>query len=141
MSRFDAAAFQAALIRALEPFGLREAAKQIGVSSSTLSRIERGEVPSLETFFTLCDWMDVSPADFVIEPYAEPRPSLTHDDVVRRLRAAIDRAGDQRAWALAYDLSPQYVNDVLRGRREAGPSVLAALGLERVIRYQERKED
>jgi DNA-binding Xre family transcriptional regulator len=40
---------------------LRKAAKQIGVSCSTLSRIECGGMPDLETFLKLCSWMDKTP--------------------------------------------------------------------------------
>lgn len=46
--------------------GLRAVAQEIGgVSASTLSRIERGEVPDLDTFIRLCRWLDVSPQEFV----------------------------------------------------------------------------
>ena len=41
--------------------GLREAAQEIGnVSASTLSRIEQGKVPDLDTFIRICRWLDVS---------------------------------------------------------------------------------
>jgi transcriptional regulator with XRE-family HTH domain len=44
--------------------GLREISSEIGtVSPSTISRVENGKVPDLETFLALCDWLDVSPAD------------------------------------------------------------------------------
>lgn len=46
--------------------GLRETAKKIGnVSPSTLSRIEKGKIPDLETFVKVCRWIDVSPDEFV----------------------------------------------------------------------------
>jgi transcriptional regulator with XRE-family HTH domain len=46
--------------------GLREVASEIGnVSASTLSRIEQGNVPDLETFIQVCKWLKVSPDDFV----------------------------------------------------------------------------
>lgn len=42
--------------------GLQAAAKEIGgISASTLSRIERGHVPDLNTFLRLCRWLGVSP--------------------------------------------------------------------------------
>ena len=44
--------------------GTREFAKQIGVSASTLSRIENGKIPDLETFFKLCFWMKKSSNQF-----------------------------------------------------------------------------
>lgn len=44
--------------------GLREVSKEIGtVSPSTLSRVENGKVPDIDTFLALCDWLNVSPAD------------------------------------------------------------------------------
>ena len=45
--------------------GLRETAKEIGnISASTLSRIEQGNLPDVETFLKLCDWLEVSPDYF-----------------------------------------------------------------------------
>lgn len=40
--------------RAQEGYSLRAAAREVGISPSTLSRIECGEVPSVEAFATLC---------------------------------------------------------------------------------------
>ena len=43
----------------------REIANEIGdVSSPTLSRIEKGNLPDLETFMKLCRWLGVSPEEF-----------------------------------------------------------------------------
>lgn len=45
--------------------GLREVATEIGnVSPSTLSRVENGRVPDMETFLLLCDWLGIAPAEF-----------------------------------------------------------------------------
>ena len=46
---------------------LRDVAALTGISPSTLSRIERGMSAclNLETYLTLCDWLDVSPASFI----------------------------------------------------------------------------
>ena len=44
--------------------GLRETANEIGnVSPSTLSRVESGKMPDMETFLALCNWLDVPPAE------------------------------------------------------------------------------
>lgn len=48
--------------------GLRETAAEIGVSAATLSRIERGHMPDLDTFGKLCRWLDVDPADVLDVP-------------------------------------------------------------------------
>jgi len=43
--------------RSLDRLSLRDAAKQSGVSASTLSRIERGQVFDWETGVALCKWL------------------------------------------------------------------------------------
>lgn len=44
--------------------GLREVAAEIGnVSPSTLSRVENGRMPDMETFLLLCDWLQVAPSE------------------------------------------------------------------------------
>ena len=45
--------------------GVRAAAKEIGISPATLSRIERGHVPDLATFALICEWLDEDPAQFL----------------------------------------------------------------------------
>lgn len=37
------------------------------------------------------------------------------------------------------DVSPQYLSDVLHRRREPGPAILKAIGVERVITYRRVK--
>jgi transcriptional regulator with XRE-family HTH domain len=45
--------------------GLRAVADEIGgVSASTLSRIEQGNIPDLDTFMRICGWLGVSADDF-----------------------------------------------------------------------------
>lgn len=41
--------------------GVREAAEEIGISAATLSRVERGNLPDLETFKRICKWVEVDP--------------------------------------------------------------------------------
>ena len=41
--------------------GIRETAKDIGISHGTLSRLERGHLPDLDTFKKVCAWLDISP--------------------------------------------------------------------------------
>lgn len=46
--------------------GLREVAAEIGnISPSTLSRVENGKMPDMETFLLLCDWLEVSASEFI----------------------------------------------------------------------------
>jgi transcriptional regulator with XRE-family HTH domain len=39
--------------------GLRETAKEIGISPATLSRVENGKPPDIETFRKICQWMEI----------------------------------------------------------------------------------
>lgn len=45
--------------------GIREAAREVGVSPATLSRVENGKVPDLETFSRICRWLGEDPALFL----------------------------------------------------------------------------
>jgi transcriptional regulator with XRE-family HTH domain len=45
--------------------GIRKTAKEIGISPATLSRVERGYLPDLETFTKICRWLKVDPAEIL----------------------------------------------------------------------------
>ena len=45
--------------------GVREAAREVGVSAATLSRIENGKQPDLGTFEKLCRWLNINPNEFL----------------------------------------------------------------------------
>lgn len=52
--------------------GFREVAREIGnISAPTLSRIEQGRLPDLDTFIRLCRWLGVSPDSFLNEQYSQ----------------------------------------------------------------------
>lgn len=57
-----------------------------------------------------------------------------------RVREAEAAAGSRAKLAAQWDISVQYIADVLRGYRDPGKSILAALGYERVVLYR-KKED
>jgi len=42
--------------------GIRDTAKDIGISPATLSRIEAGKQPDLATFKAVCKWLNVDPS-------------------------------------------------------------------------------
>ena len=44
---------------------LREVAAEVGTSAPTLSRIEAGKTPDLETFGKLCRWLRLDPSSFL----------------------------------------------------------------------------
>lgn len=65
---------------------------------------------------------------------------ITEERVLECLREECERLGSQKAFADLHGLSTAYINDVLRGRRELGPAILAALDVERVVTYRERQK-
>lgn len=72
--------------------GLRVTAEQIGgVSASTLSRIEQGKVPDVDTFIKVCKWLEVSTDEFIMGGQSDDEKS-TLDKISYHLRA--DKALD-----------------------------------------------
>lgn len=67
---FDRVAFATAINQHClkENLSLRDAAIISRISASTLSRIEKGEIPNLETFGQICEWLRIDPREFF---YAE----------------------------------------------------------------------
>jgi transcriptional regulator with XRE-family HTH domain len=57
--------------------GLRIAAQEIGISPATLSRVENGKVPDLETFGKICRWLGEDPGTYlglrIPEPAGAPK--------------------------------------------------------------------
>ena len=62
--------------------GVREVAKEIGISPATLSRVERGHLPDLETFGKICRWLQTDPAEIL----GVPAPESTHTKVAVHFR-------------------------------------------------------
>ena len=61
--------------------GLRAVANEIGdVSSATLSRIEQGRIPDVDTFVNICKWLDVSTDTFIIR--SEDLDTVSTKDIV-----------------------------------------------------------
>lgn len=94
---FDSNHLAAMVIAKRDSRGLRATAAEIGgVSASTLSRIEQGKVPDLDTFLRLCRWLGVSADEFADSP-ASPAPGdngQRADIIAAHLRAdrTLDRA-------------------------------------------------
>ena len=56
--------------------GVRDVAKEIGVSPATLTRVEGGKVPDLDTFRKLCTWLKVDPSEILgMSSVAAPAPA------------------------------------------------------------------
>src|SRR5207249_7254287 len=56
--------------------GIRAAAGEIGISPATLSRIENGRVPDLDTLKKICAWLGVDPSAY-LGVSAEPQSAST----------------------------------------------------------------
>jgi transcriptional regulator with XRE-family HTH domain len=70
--------------------GLRETATEIGgISAPTLSRIENGNLPDIDTYFRLCKWLDVPTDYFTIRTNknADKKTIETKKEVIAHLRA------------------------------------------------------
>lgn len=57
----------------------------------------------------------------------------TRFQVLDRIRREIVQDGSQAAFARRAKVSPAYVSDVLKGRRDPGPSILVALKMKFVV--------
>ena len=89
--------------------GVRDTAREIGISPATLSRIENGKQPDLATFEKLCLWLEMSPLEFLNTSGVDGVTSEPQDPVM----------------ATAH----------LRARRQITPELAQALG-EMIIRSQ-----
>jgi transcriptional regulator with XRE-family HTH domain len=68
--------------------GLRAVAQEIGgLSASTLSRIEQGNVPDVDTFFKICKWLKVSTDEFTDEKTKKSVEPGTQEIILAHLRA------------------------------------------------------
>ncbi len=73
--------------------GLREVAteisKEIGdVSAATLSRIEQGKLPDVETFIKICKWLNVATDEFIVGKKTSISKLTEKELVLSQLRAS-----------------------------------------------------
>lgn len=60
-----------------DDLGVRAAAKEIGISAATLSRVERGYLPDLDTFGKICKWLEVDPGQVLgVKPSSSSTPKV-----------------------------------------------------------------
>lgn len=45
---------------------LRDVESETGLSPSTISRISNHHIPRLDTFLVMCEWVGISPTEFII---------------------------------------------------------------------------
>lgn len=68
---------------------LRDTASEIGhISAATLSRIEQGKLPDVETFILLCKWLNVSPDTFVTGKKKSPAEVSEKEMLLYQLRSS-----------------------------------------------------
>ncbi|MBK6484042.1 MAG: helix-turn-helix domain-containing protein [Chitinophagaceae bacterium] len=94
-------------------YGLRAAATQIGgMSASTLSRIEQGNLPDIGSFIAICRWLGVSPDYFTVKEKDEVAsgkkqviahlradrtlPKETSEALIQMINLAYDSASKKR---------------------------------------------
>ena len=71
--------------------GLRMVASEIGTSAPTLSRIESGKMPDLQTFGKLCRWLELDPATLLdVKPQTDDRGSTKIAAAHLKARREID---------------------------------------------------
>lgn len=69
--------------------GLRDTAAEIGdISPATLSRIEQGNLPDVETFIKLCKWLNVSTDTFVQGNKSAKKELSEKEKIVFQLRSS-----------------------------------------------------
>jgi transcriptional regulator with XRE-family HTH domain len=67
--------------------GLRAVADEIGdVSAATLSRIEQGKIPDVDTFIKICKWLGVTTDNFILGEKTV-KPISNKEQVLAHLRA------------------------------------------------------
>lgn len=68
--------------------GLRAVADEIGgVSFATLSRIEQGKIPDVDTFIRICKWLEVTTDTFIVGENKKSHHVSTQEQVLAHLRA------------------------------------------------------
>ena len=68
--------------------GIREVAGDMGISPATLSRVENGKLPDLETFSKICRWLRIDPGEVLgCKDVVQSADSLEGATVFAHLRA------------------------------------------------------
>ncbi len=73
--------------------GIRDVAKEIGVSPATLTRIEAGRLPDLLTFRKICAWLKINPADILGIPTQQGSDNVVVEEAPSQ--AAVHLRADQ----------------------------------------------
>lgn len=89
--------------------GLRQTAQEIGnISPSTLSRVENGKLPDMDTFLRLCDWLEVDPGRFLRSTGTNEEPQMETAEIVEAHLRADKELDPDTAEALATMIKAAY---------------------------------
>lgn len=68
--------------------GLRQASQEIGgVSSATLSRIEQGSIPDVDTFIKICSWLGEKTDTFILKNEEGEESGSNQQRIMAHLRS------------------------------------------------------
>jgi DNA-binding Xre family transcriptional regulator len=70
--------------------GVREFASEIGISAATLSRIERGKLPDIDTFGKLCSVLRLDPAEILEIEVLDETPAVVSKAAVAAVHFKAD---------------------------------------------------
>lgn len=70
--------------------GIREVAAEIGISYATLSRVENGKIPDLQTFSKICQWLELDPSEILGCGKSKPNKTKEGTTVLAHFRADKD---------------------------------------------------
>ena len=74
--------------------GIREVAAEIGISYATLSRVENGKLPDLQTFSKICTWLELDPGE-ILGCRNKPKPSQSKEGATVFAHFRADKNLDQ----------------------------------------------
>src|SRR5258708_29194798 len=92
--------------------GIRAAAGEIGISPATLSRIENGRVPDLDTLKKVCTWLGVDPAAYLGVPMESHANDAASVQVVFKKDRAVTSKTAQALGKLIVAASRQFASTI-----------------------------
>lgn len=118
----DIASLAEKLRKKRENRSLRVVAKEADVSFSTLSRVEQGRIPDLETFAKICAWLKVPPNTFLPEA-GNIEQGSNEERICAHLRADRTLApGVSQALISMVQAAYKNLGEISSGKRHSKPS-------------------
>jgi transcriptional regulator with XRE-family HTH domain len=81
--------------------GIRDVAREIGISPATLSRVENGKLPDLDTFSKVCKWLMIDPGEVLGYKSEVSGSSMPQDNLISAHLRADKNQSPEAAQALA----------------------------------------